>query len=113
MQKVIILGMQDENEELIHKELIFDKAAEIDTDSIEEYNISDSYLLAVEVNFTEKCEIVISHTLLDYSDLEEINKFYDVIINEFKENGSTLIQNDFISEDELINKYGFESEDFY
>lgn len=113
MQKVIILGMQDENEELIHKELIFDKAAEIDTDSIEQYNISDSYLLAVEVNFTEKGEIVISHTLLDYSDLEEINKFYDVIINEFKENGSTLIQNDFISEDELINKYGFESEDFY
>lgn len=113
MQIVLILGMKDKNENLIHKELIFDKAAEIDIDNIEDYSLSNFDYLCAEVNFTENGEIVIVHTLLDYEDLNEVNKFYDLIIKEFKYNGSNLIHENFISEDELIQKYDFESELYY
>ena len=113
MQNVIILGMQNENKELIHKELIFDISVEVNVYKIENYVISDSYDLCPEVNFSGDGEIVIAHILLDHSDLEDINKFYEFIISEFKENGANLLCSEFITEDDLINKYGFESEIFY
>lgn len=113
MQKVIILGMTDENGELTHKELIFDTKVEINMHNIENYIISDSYDLCAGVNFSECGALIIAHTLLDYVDLVDINKFYDFIISEFKECGSQLLSDEFISEDELIERYNFESEMFY
>lgn len=62
---------------------------------------------------TSKGEIVIAHTLLDYEDLEKIEDFYNFIITMFKEQGSTLVNDGFITEDELIDRYEFESELFY
>lgn len=112
MQKVIILGMQDENGELIHKELIFDKASEIDINKIENFEISNTFLSA-EVEFTENDEIVIAHILLDYEDLEKIEEFYNFIITMFKEQGATLVNDEFITEDELLERYEFASDMFY
>lgn len=113
MQKVIILGMQNEDGKYLHKELIFDKAVEIDVNKIENFSISEKYELSSDVNFCEKGEIVIAHTLLDYEDLEKIEDFYNFIITMFKEQGSTLVNDGFITEDELIDRYEFESELFY
>lgn len=113
MQKVIILGMQDEDGEYLHKELTFDNSVDLDIDKIEKFSISEKYELSPDVNFCEEGEIVIAHILLDYEDLEKIEEFYTFIITMFKEQGATLVNDEFITEDELIDRYEFESELFY